>query len=168
MSKDDVHRIYVFEVGGQPYGIDIAAIREVKEIGSREAITPVPHIQDPVIGYINVRGEINQVLSLHRILLGCREELSEIGLVLYFKKSMGPSFGAYADRLRDVLTVEERQLDRWEAKADPAGTLGDFVTCGVCRRERELIPLVSAQRLYQSVFLPDTLVPPGVAAGSRR
>lgn len=151
------HNIYVFLVDGEPCGIDIAAIREVKELGAIEALTPVPHIQPVVIGYINVRGTIHQVLSLGRILHARRETLCATGLVIYFKESAGVDFGAYADSVREIVEVSERDIDRWEGRRPEEGcdSLANFVTCGVCRHNGELIHLISPQRLYESVALGD-------------
>lgn len=149
------HNIYVFLVAGKPCGIDIASIREVKELGAVDALTTVPHIQPLVIGYINVRGTIHQVLSLERILHGRHEEIAPNGLVIYFKENAGEDFGAYADSVREIVEVAETDIDRWEGKppGEGEGSLANFVTCGVCRHNGELIHLISPRRLYESVLL---------------
>lgn len=150
------HNIYIFMVGGRPCGIDVAAIREVKELSQAAAITPVPHAGEMVLGYINTRGSINLVVSLAAALHGQPEQPAPNGLIIYFKPVVGPNFGAYADSVREIVQVEEKFIDRWEHRRpeNDSGPFANYVICGICRHGEELIHLLSPQRLYEACTLP--------------
>ncbi len=148
----DKHTIYIFTVDDKPYGIDVAHILVVKELHSVTDITPIPHAKYPVIGYINVRGEIHQVLSLSRILHGRDEKLDTKGLIVYFKDSAGESFGVYVDSLREITEVSSKDIDKWEPESNctEENSLANLVTAGVCRYKGELISLLSPPQIYQA------------------
>lgn len=150
-----MHNIYVFMVNGQPYGIDIAWIREIKELGSPDAITPVPHTPEGVLGYINVRGDIHQVLSLRYLLGNAPETIRAEGLIIHFKEKAGTAYGAYAESIREIIAVDETDIDRWEnERSVRSSSLFEYVTCGVCRNGDEVIHLLSPERLFAAAAMP--------------
>lgn len=142
--------IYIFMVNNKPYGIDVEHIQVVKELHSASNITPIPHARDTVIGYMNVKGEIYQILSLSRVLLQKKENLNTGGLIVFFKAQAGESFGAYVSSLREITEVERKNIDKWEQEAEDGQGLASAITSGVCNINGELIPLISPQRLYET------------------
>lgn len=145
------HNIYVFMVEGKPFGIDIDWIKEIKEINSTRSVTPVPHTARSVMGYINVRGEINQVVSLSQILMDRDSAMSNSGLIIYFKDKAGINTGAYAQSIREIISVEDSLIDRWDNDRPEKGkSPAEYVTCGVCRNGNEIIHLLSAERLCEA------------------
>lgn len=158
------HNFYVFAVSGRLYGIDIGHIREVKEIACPDEITPLPHAQSAVLGYINVRGAIHQVLSL-RALFGEQPAQPEAGgMIIYFKDASAPASGIYSQLPGEMLQVSEKEIDRWEGRRPEAGqteiaSWGDYMSCGACRTPRGVVTMLDPRRIFQAAGSPIRLTP---------
>ena len=86
MDKNINHNFYFFLAAGKKWGLDVGAIREVGELS--DVMCPVPHAQYSVMGYLNVRGEIHQIISLRSLLAGKKVKDVEHGFVLFLKKKL--------------------------------------------------------------------------------
>lgn len=96
-----------FYVGDILLGIDI---RHVQEINRQLEVTRVPHAPAEVRGVINLRGDVATVIDLRRILdlpqaTVTRESRN---LIVHID---GESIGLLVDRISDILTIHEDQIE---------------------------------------------------------
>ncbi|MBX3424639.1 MAG: purine-binding chemotaxis protein CheW [Pirellulales bacterium] len=96
-----------FYVGDILLGIDI---RYVQEINRQLAVTRVPHAPPEVRGVINLRGDVATVIDLRRVLDLPPAELTRDSrnLIVNFD---GESIGLLVDRISDILTISEDQIE---------------------------------------------------------
>ena len=107
-----------FWTGGHLYGVDI---RLVKEINGETAFTPLPHASPKIRGYVNIRGQIHLVLDL-RTILGYEGGAAAPGAKLVlFKPAVGEAFGVLVDKVEDIVTAEDSQI---EPKLEAGGEKG--------------------------------------------
>ncbi len=132
---------YSFRVGEHEYAVKATSIREVRDHHDPAAITPVFHAPSTVSGYVNIRGEINVVLDLHR-LLGLSGEPGLNRSLIFFQESIGPSFGILVDSTGDIFNIDDAILEPWHAQANDS------------RRERFTIAVYKAEGKLVSVLDP--------------
>ena len=97
-----------FELSGQLFGIDIL---DVKEISPEVEFTPIFHAKKYIKGYVNIRGQIHLVIDLG-LLMGYEiKEHSEHSRIILFKPEVGDSFGVLVDKIGDVVSADESQID---------------------------------------------------------
>lgn len=96
----------VLRSGGQLYGIDTCAVREVVQ-GLQPQ--PVPLAPPAIAGLAVYRGDVLTIVSL-RSLLGLQESFG--GRVLVIEDELAEeSFGLAVDAVEDVLTIRESTLE---------------------------------------------------------
>lgn len=129
-----------FAIGGDYYGVDIMAVREIK--GCSE-INQLPNQPDYVRGVINLRGVIVPVIDLR-----CRfgqgvTETSPMHVFIIVK--IGDNLvGLLADRVSDIVSAEPgdiKQVPNVSRQAD-----ADFLF-GIATIENQLIALIDLPRL---------------------
>ena len=102
-------QLVTFRLGSENYGIPVS---EVKEIIRPIKAFPVPGMADPVVGVINLRGEIIPVLKIHSV-LGVEEDpdngKSRKKRVIILDSSEG-RFGFMVDEVSDVIQVESKDI----------------------------------------------------------
>ena len=121
-----------FWTGGHLYGVDI---RFVKEINGETAFTPLPHASPKIRGYVNIRGQIHLILDL-RTILGYEGAAggADAKLVL-FKPAVGEAFGVLVDKVEDIVTAEDGQIEPKLEAADEKGVAAVAVaTCVLADR----------------------------------
>ncbi len=108
-TKNDSIQLVTFRLGSENYAIPVS---DVKEIIRPIKTFPVPGMADPVVGVINLRGEIIPVLQVHSV-LGVEEEpdsgKSRKKRVIILDSSEG-RFGFSVDEVKDVLHVESKDM----------------------------------------------------------
>ncbi len=147
------HNYYFFLCAGRKWGIDIAAIREVGEL--TDSLCPVPHAQHSVMGYLNVRGDIYQLISFKSLLSGKKEREVANGLVLFLKDSVGQALGMYVDNACEILSVSSDSIESWDTKNTTADgdkfDMSEYLTSRVYRNNNELIPLIDPSRIEKAI-----------------
>lgn len=147
------HNYYFFMVAGKKWGLDIGAIKEVGEL--TDVLCPVPHAQYAVMGYMNVRGEIHQIISFRSLLAGKKVEDVSNGFVLFFKKEIGHAFGLYIDEACEICGIENEDIEEWNTnKSQGVGNefdMADYLTKQVYRDQEELIPLIEPKRIPEAI-----------------
>ena len=96
-----------FYVGDILLGIDI---RHVQEINRQLEVTRVPHASAEVRGVINLRGDVATVIDLRRLLDLPPGEVTRESRNLIVNID-GESIGLLVDRISDILTIEEDQVE---------------------------------------------------------
>jgi len=94
-------KLVIFSLQGDYYAFHG---RDVKEIIPLEKITHVPGSPDFILGIINVRGDIESVLSIHRFLGLSDLGITQKGRIAIVAKE-GIRSGVLVDSIEDVLDV---------------------------------------------------------------
>jgi len=147
-------RFCTFRLGEGLYGIDL---RLVQSVSLPPPLTPIPHAPAVVRGYVNLRGQVQLVLDVKRLLrLGVTERTPETRLVL-FQPALGEPFGVLVDQVGDIAElgadrVEKRRPPQ-DIPEDAEALLDEQLILGVGKLDGALLILLDARRLPQAVRL---------------
>lgn len=111
-------------IGNEQFGIDI---RYIDNIVRMQRITRVPKAQKYFKGVINLRGVVIPVMSL-RIKFGLEEiENTNNTRIIIIKPDKVTPLGIIVDSVREVLTIEESEMDKpdnSDARMQHIGAIG--------------------------------------------
>lgn len=126
----------VIRLDNEQYGIDV---RFVENIVRMQRITRVPKMPKYLVGIINLRGEVLPVMSL-RIKMGLEKDAYEKKTrIIVLKTQTEGNLGVIVDEVREVVTLEDAQVD----KIDDLKLEGKTFVSGVGKRENgDLISLL--------------------------
>lgn len=126
----------VIRLDNEQYGIDV---RFVENIVRMQRITRVPKMPKYLVGIINLRGEVLPVMSL-RIKMGLEKDVYEKKTrIIVMKTQTEGNLGVIVDEVREVVTLEDAQVD----KIDDLKLEGKTFVSGVGKRENgDLISLL--------------------------
>jgi purine-binding chemotaxis protein CheW len=135
-----------FDLGSQTFAADVADVREILDI---QPISPLPNAPLDLLGMIDLRGEGLAVMNLlDRLRMhSTSDETAKRIIVLDLGGSEPWSFGVVADRVRNVVEIQDCDIDT--APAVP-GTWDASALDGVTRIEGQLVYLLSLARLLGS------------------
>jgi purine-binding chemotaxis protein CheW len=139
-AKHTERQFATFYVGTLLLGVDI---RFVQEINRQREITKVPHAPEHVRGVINLRGEVATVVDL-RIVLGLPKSSAsrdERNLII---QSKDESIGLMVDRISDILTVKNDEID--PAPANINDIDGRFIA-GVHTLDSDIVVLLDVEKV---------------------
>lgn len=129
-NKESVEtsQFIVVTLGKEQYGIDI---RYIDNIVRMQRITRVPKMPPYLVGIINLRGEVLPVVSL-RLKMGLEKDVYEKSTrIIILKTETEGNMGVLVDEVREVVTLEETQVD----KVDDLRIEGKNYVCNVGKRE---------------------------------
>jgi len=115
-----MHReLITFEVGGQVFGIDIMAIREIRAWSPATRLPKVPHY---VAGVVNLRGSVLPVIDLAaRLGWEATEPTPRHAIIV---TQMGTQVcGLIVDSVSDIVTIND------DALQPPPATANDSIVC---------------------------------------
>lgn len=141
MSDNSTKQFISFTIGGEEYGVDIMAIREIK---GWTATTELPNTPPFIRGVINLRGAIVPILDLRARFCTLRTEASARHVIIVVAVGARVA-GILVDAVADIITVPTDdiqpvpQLDHGAA----AGFLTGLVTV-----EGRMVALLDLDRLY--------------------
>lgn len=95
-------QVLIFELAGESYGIDIAAVREIIPLPAR--VTRLPHAPDHVRGVVNLRGSILPVIDTRRR-FGLAPDPQRIGAQVLVLSAGGPQTGFLVDSVTEVAAI---------------------------------------------------------------
>jgi purine-binding chemotaxis protein CheW len=102
----DLSEFISFAIGDDQYGVDIMAVREIKEWSN---VTPLPNQPDYMRGVLNLRGAIVPILDLR-----CRFGQGITGAtpthIVLIVQIAGRPIGLLADRVLDIVSFEKSQI----------------------------------------------------------
>jgi len=134
------------------YGVEIL---KVKEITGETSFTPIFHAPPEVKGYVNIRGQINLVLDLRRLLGLDPGAVDASSRVVLFKQDIAEPFGVLVDRIGDVVEADEATVEWREPEAKPqdaaARSACDSIEIGVCKLERRLLTIIDPAKAIEAV-----------------
>ena len=134
-SRTGTVELLVFGIGGEWFGIDLAAVDEAMDL---PAVRHVPEMPPAMLGVITVRDTLTSVYSPASALgLSARSG----GSALVFKRGRG-RLAIAVDEVDDVHTLPLSQL-----REPPAADAGDGLLLGVLRYRDSLLALVDAEAL---------------------
>jgi two-component system chemotaxis sensor kinase CheA len=144
-----------FWIGKHHYGVDILS---VKEINSGVTLTPIFHSPKEIRGYVNIRGHINLVIDLRVILGFDTKEIDDMSRVVLLKDEIGESFGFLVDKIGDVYSVDETDIedkknedDMFHEKFEKKALEKDLIE-GVCKLDNNLLVLLDAKNIYKRLL----------------
>lgn len=147
-----LRRYCSFRLSDRLYGVDI---QDVKEINTEINFTPIFHATKEIKGYINIRGQIYLLLDLREIFGFPGKKIDESSRVVLFMAEVGELSGILVDSIEDVVAVDESLIEnrRQNEREVPEGVerRAADVGVGVCKLEDELLIILDARRLVQTV-----------------
>lgn len=141
-----------FRADRRLYGIDVLSLRE---ISTPMAITPVPPAISAVRGLANLRSRILLVLDLRPLLGMTPVPCTEESRLLVLKPSIAQDTGLLVDSGGDILAVPIDQIETIDqVPSSPNEATGEdshALIFGVCKLEKELMMIIDATRLADTV-----------------
>lgn len=116
-------QLVVFELAGNCYALDIADVHEILRVSD---ITPLPRMPVYVEGIVNLRGKVVPVLNL-RTRLGLNKAPIDQHTRIILVKSVDKLFGLIVDRVLEVNTYTEQEMEGPEAAGLETGVLRGIV-----------------------------------------
>ena len=102
-----MHReLITFEVGGQVFGLDIMAIREIR---AWTPVTRLPRVPHYVAGVVNLRGTVLPVIDLAARLVWDPTEPTPRHAIIVIQLA-GQASGLIVDSVSDIVTISGDQL----------------------------------------------------------
>ncbi|MFI3200166.1 MAG: chemotaxis protein CheW [Eubacteriales bacterium] len=111
---EDIQYI-VIKMGGEQFGIDIQYVDNIVRI---QSITRVPKVADYIKGVINLRGEIIPVMNLRIKMNLEEEEYTKASRIIILKFDQHESIGFIVDEVKEVVTLNEFDVEKVEADRD--------------------------------------------------
>ncbi len=148
-------RFCTFSVGGQTYGIDILAVREInRDI----AVTPAPGSPAYVRGLLNLRGQIVTILNTGVIFGGESAERTHTTRLVVMRnnaeldsrgikelRTSDDLVGLWVDSVSDVVSVSAEHVK--EAPATSDGDMLGALVIGIIQNEDVLIRVLATEPL---------------------
>ncbi len=134
----------VVVLGSEHYGVDINYIDNIVRM---QSITRVPKTQDYFEGVINLRGEVIPVMSLRKRFGLEDDEFTGKTRILILKPEAQGSVGVIVDSVKEVLTLDNDNIDKPSAKGMDDDK-GNFLT-GVGKNGDELVSILNIMEVIQ-------------------
>lgn len=99
-------QIITFDLGGQKFGMDIMAIREIR---AWTPTTRLPQAQEYVVGVVNLRGTVLPVLDLSARMGWERTEPTDRHVIMVAEIA-GRMCGLIVDAVSDIVTTEDGDI----------------------------------------------------------
>ncbi len=132
-----VRELLVFQLNGDPYALPVERIREI--VRMRE-ITPMPRVPACVRGVIALRGEVLQVVDLHRRLGLPEAESTSRSRIIVLHGDDGRLAGCVVDRVREVLRLPESAIQ-------PTSPGESDAIVALCTNDKEFVSLIDVDRV---------------------
>lgn len=107
-SREDIlnideatEQLVIFSLGAEWFAFAGSAIREILPYST---ITPVPGLPDYFLGIINVRGDLESVIDLHRIIYAQPSKTDPLNRILLTKQPVC-STGFKVDYVQDIIDL---------------------------------------------------------------
>ena len=144
LTMDDIRTELVsFAIGNEHYGIDIMAVREIKEWSN---VTRLPDQPDYLRGVLNLRGVIVPIIDL-RCRFGQGVTESTPTHIIMVVQIGSRQIGLLADRVLDIVSFEASKIQ--PVPTVEAGTRTEFLA-GLITIEGEMIALIDLPNLLEA------------------
>lgn len=99
----------VIRLGNEQYGIDI---RYIDNIVRMQPITRIPKMPPYLKGVINMRGEVNPVISM-RLIMGLEEDVyTKATRIIVLKLEQEGNVGFIVDEVKEVVTLSTDEIEK--------------------------------------------------------
>jgi purine-binding chemotaxis protein CheW len=132
-----------FAVGDEQYGVNIMAVREIKDWS---AITQLPNQPDYMRGVLNLRGVIVPIIDLRCRFGNGLTEATPMHVIIVIQID-GETVGLLADRVLDIIAVDGAQIQPVPKVSHDART--GFLS-GLVAIEKTMIALIDLKSLLAS------------------
>ena len=146
MTENEEFQLVTFRLGEENYGVPVS---KVKEIIRPIKAFPVPGMADPVIGVINLRGEIIPVLKIH-LILGVPEKIDDMDrrkkrVIILDSREGG--FGFIVDEVMDVVKILAEEIKKSpEVRSDHSY---EESVLGIVQKSNEMIICIDPEKLVE-------------------
>lgn len=136
-----------FTIGGEEYGVDIMAVREIK--GWAET-TGLPNSPPYVRGVINLRGIIVPIFDL-RARFGLGETQATKTHVVIIVTVLNRTVGILVDSVSDILTIQASDV---RSVPDMDRSIDDAYLEGLVAVAERMVAIIALERLFDLKNLP--------------
>jgi len=136
-----------FTIGGEEYGIDIIAIREIK---GWTPTTALPETAQYMRGVIDLRGSIIPILDLRARFTGQLTEATSRHVIMVVSVD-GRDLGILVDAVADILTVSPEQI---QPVPDLDRAHHSDALSGIVAVDGRMVALLDLHHLLQADALP--------------
>ena len=99
----------IIRLGNEQYGIDI---RYIDNIVRMQPITRIPKMPPYLKGVINMRGEVNPVISM-RLIMGLEEDVyTKATRIIVLKLEQEGNVGFIVDEVKEVVTLSPDEIEK--------------------------------------------------------
>ncbi len=144
-AEIEMVELVVFMLNGDYYAIES---RNVREILPYSPITSIPGCPDTIHGVFNVRGDIESVLSLHRLLGLNMSELATQSRILLARCEAICS-GILVDSVEDVLRIESDLIKPPLTTLNPS--IKSFAVGGETFYHEHYVTILDVKRIFQAM-----------------
>lgn len=144
-TTDNIIQLVSFELGGEEYGVDVLAVREIIRM---PAITRMPNTQDYVEGIINLRGTVVPIISLRKRFGLCESETDHNSRILVMEVGDGMT-GFVVDAVSEVIRIRSTEIQPPPSLVLSQGVSQEFIT-GVYNHGERLLIIVDLGRMFSS------------------
>jgi len=143
-ANTDLSEFISFAIGDDQYGVNIMAVREIKEWAN---VTPLPDQPDCVRGVVNLRGAIVPILDL-RCRFGQGVTDATPTHIMLIVQIAGRPIGLLADRVLDIVSFEKSQIQPVPKVVE--SERADFLS-GLAVIDGEMLALIDLDHLLPAV-----------------
>jgi purine-binding chemotaxis protein CheW len=129
-----------FAIGDDQYGVDIMAVREIKEWSN---VTPLPKQPEYVRGVLNLRGVVMPIIDLRRRFDQGLTEATPTHIIIIVQIDER-QVGLLADRVLDIVSFEADKIQPVPRTAQ--GATADFLS-GLVANDNTMIALIDLPNL---------------------
>lgn len=151
-AEGEIRVLYTFRTEGRLYGIEATQIREV---AAPAALTPVPQTPNSVRGLVNLRSRVYLVVDIRPMLGLAPVEFTSESRLIIVKPHIAENLGILVEHGGDIVRVSSRRIE--DTLPPTGGTVGsepergpDLVV-GICKLESELVNIIDATRVVESL-----------------
>ncbi|QEM69075.1 purine-binding chemotaxis protein CheW [Geobacter sp. FeAm09] len=138
----EIIQLVSFELGGEEYGVDVLAVREIIRM---PGITKMPNTPDYVDGIINLRGTVVPIISLRRR-FGLDERENDRQSRILVMEAGGSLTGFVVDAVAEVIRISSSDIQ--PPPAITQGNLAQECITGVLNRTERLLIVLDLNRLF--------------------
>jgi purine-binding chemotaxis protein CheW len=142
-NAEGVKEILSFRLGGEEYGIDILAVREIRACEKPTRIANAPAF---ILGVVNLRGVIVPIVDL-RIKFGMAEPSYDGSTVVIILSVANRMMGIVVDSVSDVLPLKQEEI---RPAPEFSSAIDASFIVGLASLEERLLILVDIQALMTS------------------
>jgi len=142
-ASHEMIQLVSFELGGEEYGVDVLAVREIIRM---PAITKMPNIPDYVDGIINLRGTVVPIISLRKRFGLCKSELDHNSRILVMEVGEGMT-GFVVDSVSEVIRIQSSEIQPPPSLVLSGGISQEFIT-GVFNHADRLLIIMDVDRMF--------------------